>query len=344
MSKGRWSFLALVITALAGSSAAFAQTPEAFYKGKDVRMLISHPPGGGYDLYARFFARHLSQFLPGHPNVIPQNMPGAAGVAMARYIFTAAPQDGTVIGLGPGSTGTAALFGSEGAKFDARKFSWIGSMTSDVAVSLAWNTAPVKTAQDLFTTELITGGAGATDQSVMYPSAVNRVLGTKFKIIPGYGGTSELALALERGEVQGIGSMNYSSIIGNKADWLRDKKVNVLLQLSPKRIEALPDVPAVVELAKSDDDRAVLELIVAQSTMARAIFGPPNIPADRLAALRGAFDAMLKDPAFLEEAKKLQILINDPMTGDEVGKLVDKLHQARPDLIAKASDAISTKK
>ena len=201
MLRGKRLLVMLAVVAgLTGGNPASAQNPAEFYKNKEIRMLISHPAGGGYDLYARFFARHLSRFLPGNPTVIPQNMPGGAGVVMASYIYSSAPQDGTVIGLGPGSTGTAALFGSPGARYDARNFSWIGSMTADVAVSIAWHTAAVKTAKDLFTTELITGGAGVTDQSVMYPVALSRILGVKFKVITGYGGTADTTLAMERGE------------------------------------------------------------------------------------------------------------------------------------------------
>ena len=330
--------------ALFGGTTASAQSPAEFYKGKEIRMLISHPAGGGYDLYARFFARHLSRLMPGHPTVVPQNMPGGAGVVMASYIFSNAPQDGTVIGLGPGSTGTAELFGSPGARYDARKFSWIGSMTADVAVSLAWHTAPVKTAKDLFTTELVTGGAGATDQSVMYPVALSRILGMKFKVITGYGGTADTSLAMERGETFGIGAMNFSSVQANKPDWLRDKKVNVLAQFSMKRHPNLPDVPTVIELSRNDEEREVMQLIIAQSTMARAIYGPPNIPADRLTALRNAFDMMMTDREFLAEAEKLKIELNQPMTGLEMSAFVNRLYAAKPELVARAREAIGTKK
>jgi tripartite-type tricarboxylate transporter receptor subunit TctC len=344
MLRGQRLLVMLAIAAaLIGGTAASAQDPAEFYKNKEIRMLISHPAGGGYDLYARFFARHLSRFLPGNPTVIPQNMPGGAGVVMANYIYSSAPQDGTVIGLGPGSTGTAALFGSPGARYDARNFSWIGSMTADVAVSLAWHTSPVKTAKDLFTTELVTGGAGVTDQSVMYPVALSRILGMKFKVVTGYGGTADTTLAMERGETFGIGAMNFSSIQANKPDWLRDKKINVLAQFSMERHPSLPDVPTVIELSHTDDEREVLRLIIAQSTMARAIYGPPNIPADRLQLLRAAFDAMMTDRDFLAEAEKLKIELNQPMSGEKMSEFVNRLYAAKPELVAKAREAIGTK-
>jgi tripartite-type tricarboxylate transporter receptor subunit TctC len=327
--------------ALATGTAAWAQGD--FYKDKTIRMLISHPAGGGYDIYARLFARHLPRFVLGSPTVVPQNMPGAAGVVMAMHIFSASPSDGTVIGLGPGSTGTAALFGSEGARYDARKFSWIGSMSSDVAVAVAWHTAAVKTAKDLFTTELITGGAGTTDQSVMYPVALSNILGMKFKVITGYGGSADTSLAMERGETFGIGAINFASVQANKPDWLRDKKINVLVQLALARHPGLPDVPTVIELTRNDEERELLQLIVAQSSMARAIYGPPNIPADRLQILRTAFDNMMKDREFLAEAEKLKMEINQPMPGEKMAELVNRLYSAKPELVAKARQAIGTK-
>lgn len=337
--------LALLLAPLAAPVFAHAEdNPADFYKGKEIRMLISHPPGGGYDVYARFFARHLPRMLDGHPNVIPQNMPGAAGVVMANSMAAQQPSDGTVIGLGPGSVATANLLGAPGARYDARKLSWVGSMNADVGVSLAWNTAPVKSAADLEKTELIVGGAGATDQSVIYPNALNRILGWKFKIIPGYAGSAATSLALERGEISGIGGMNFSSILANKPDWLSDKKVKVLVQLALERHPDLPDVPTVIDLAKTDQQREVLELVFSQSSMGRAIFGPPGIPAPRLAALRSAFDRMMKDKEFLAEAEKMKIEINQPMGGEKIAQLVDKLYRSKPETVKTAAAAISVDK
>ena len=343
MPSGQRLLAALILAAgLIGAAPASAQGPDEFYKDKTIRMLISHPAGGGYDLYARLFARHLARFLPGNPTVVPQNMPGAAGAIMASHIYSAATPDGTVIGLGPGSTGTAALFGSSGARYDARQFSWIGSMTSDVAVAISWHTSPVKTAKDLFTTELVTGGAGVTDQSAMFPKALAHILGAKFKVVTGYGGTADTSLAMERGETFGIGAMNFSSVQANKPQWLSEKKINVLVQYGLTRHPDLPDVPTVIDLTRSDDERELLQLIFAQSSMARAIYGPPNIPPERLKLLRTAFDAMMKDAEFLAEAQKLKMEINQPMSGEKMAELVNRLYAVKPELIAKAREAIGT--
>ena len=318
-----------------------AQTPAEFYRGRDVHVLISHPPGGGYDVYARLYARHLSRHLAGHPNVVAQNMPGAAGLVMANFIYTRAPADGGTIGLGPGSMGTAALFEAPGARYDARRFTWIGSLNSEVAVALAWHDAPVKTARDLFDHELVVAAAGNTDQSVVYPRALNKILGTRFKIIAGYGGSAATALAVERGEASGIGGMNYSSVTSSRPDWLRDKKINVLVQMALSRHPELPDAPTVLEIARNEDERAVLKIVFAQSAMGRVILAPPGVPADRTIALRTAFDSMVRDKGFLGEAEKQRMEINQPRSGSDIAGIIDELHKAPARLVARAREAMA---
>ncbi len=328
-----------------GLTSAQAQTapgPNAadFFKGKDVHMLISHPAGGGMDVYARFFARHLSKFIPGNPNVIPQNMPGAAGIVMANSMASVQPNDGTYIAYGPGKIALADLLKVPGARFDAAKFSYIGSMNSDVGVAMSWHTAPVKTASDLMQRELLVGAGGSTDQSNVFPTVLNRILGTKFKIIPGYAGTAALFLAMERGEINGIGGVNYSSLPASKPDWLRDKKVNLLLQTSTKRDDDMPDVPTVFELAKTEEQKQILGLIFSQSQLSRLVFGPPNMPPERLKILRDAFDAMVKDPAVLADAKKQNIEINAPTSGPAIDELLKTFRATQPDVIRKAAEAM----
>jgi tripartite-type tricarboxylate transporter receptor subunit TctC len=333
----RWKALAIAASALIVASApARAQ----MYRGKDIRFLISHPPGGGYDAYARLYVRHLSRFIPGAPNIVAQNMPGAAGIVMANYLAAQAPRDGFTIGLGPGSISTAALFSSQGARYDARKFTWIGSMNSEVGVSVAWKTSAVKTAADLFTKELIVAGAASTDQSVLFPNALNKLLGMKFKIIAGYGGSSETALALERGEAQGIGGWNFSSIQTNKPQWLKDGLITVLLQLSLQRHPDLPGVPTVLEIARNDAERAVLKLVFAQSQMGRAVLAPPEIPAEAARIQREAFAAMMRDAEFLADAKRSLIEINQPMGSVEMVKLIEDLHASAPDVVRRAAEVV----
>jgi tripartite-type tricarboxylate transporter receptor subunit TctC len=326
--------------AIAAPAAGRAETVAEFYKGKDIKMLIGQPVGGGYDTYARFFARHLSHFMPGAPNVIVQNMPGAGGVVMTNTLVAAQPRDGTVIGAAAGSVSTAALFGASGARYDARELGWIGSLNSEVGLVVSYKTAPVQKLADIYTTEFIVGGSGATDGNVIFPRSMNQVLGTKFKVIPGYGGTANVVLAMERGEIHGTGSWHYSSISVARPTWLEDGTINVLTQLSLKRHPKVPNTPTVIELAKTDEQRAILELIFAQQDMGRPVYGPPGMPADRKAALRKAFDDFVKDPKVQAVAIAIKIEINNPMSGAEIDKQIARLHAMSPDVVRKAGDAI----
>jgi tripartite-type tricarboxylate transporter receptor subunit TctC len=322
-----------LVAAFTNLCAAQAQTP------RDIRLLISHPPGGGYDTYARLLARHIGRQIPGSANIISQNMPGAAGVVMANYLTSQAPRDGSLFGLGPGSLATAALFNQTGARYDARAFTWIGSLNSEVAVAVSWKTSPVKTAQDLFTHELIVAGAGKTDNSVAFPSALNRILGARFKVISGYGGSSETALALERGEVAGIGGWNYSSIVATRPEWLKNGSIKLLVQYALEKHPDLPDTPTAVELGRSQQEREVLRLVFAQSAMGRVVFGPPGMPDSSAKILKDAFRATLADTEFLSDAKNARIEINQPMDGDAVSKLVNDLHGADAAQIRRAAEA-----
>jgi hypothetical protein len=321
------------------AATAFAQSAP-YYDGKRLRFIVGSPVGGGFDTYGRFFARHLPTFIPGHPAVVVQNMPGGAGVTFANYLTAQAPTDGTVVGLAPGTISTATLFGVPGPRYDARKLSWIGSMNAEVAVSVAWHSSPVRRAQDLFATELIVGGVQATDATVVYPNVLNRILGTKFKVVPGYHGTSEAALAVERGEVQGIGSWNYSSLLSNRPDWLRDRKVNVLLQIALRPHPDLAGTPGVLDLAHDEKERALLRLVFGQLAMGRPILGPPELAAEPLTVLRSAFDAMMKDAAVLDDARKLNIELYEPMSGDAVARLIDEMHAQDPTLIKAAAEML----
>ena len=341
----RMRMLGPLVVSLALAQAAQAQTspPAAAknsYKGEDIHLLISHPVGGGMDTYARFFARYFPNFIPGRPDIVAQNMPGAAGIVMANSIASAQPNDGSYIAFGPGAIATADLLEAPGARFDASKLSYIGSMNADVGIAMSWHTSPIKTAQDVLEHELIVGAGGATDQSNVFPNVFNRILGTHFKIIPGYPGNAGIFLAMERGEIGGIGGVNYSSIPAAKPDWLRDKKVNILLQTGREREQEMKDVPTVYELATTDEQRQVLTLIFSQSQLSRLIFGPPGIPPARLKVLRDAFDAMVKDPAFLADARQHSIEVNAPTSGAMIDELLKSLRASKPELIKRAAEAV----
>ena len=331
----------LVSAAILPSGAALAQA-NGVPKGKEIRLLVGQPAGGGYDLYARVFAKFLPRFLAGGPVVVSQNMPGAGSILMANHIYAQAAADGTVLGMGGGTIATAALFSFPGAKFDARRFSWIGSMNSEIGVAVSWRPSPINRAQDLFTQDLLVGGAGATSNSVIFPNALNRILGTRFKVIPGYKGSADSALAMERGEVQGIGAWNYSSIASSRPDWITDHKLNFLLQVSLAKHPLLPDVPTVLGLSSGEEQRQLLTLILAQQRIGRPILAPPDLPSERLTELRSAFMAMMADGEFKQEADKLAIEIIAPMTGVDISQLLTELHAAPVDLVSKASAALAS--
>jgi tripartite-type tricarboxylate transporter receptor subunit TctC len=330
---------AILLLAVLHLGLAPARADEPFYQGKTVRLLIGQPPGGGYDTYARLFARFLPQLLPGQPTVTLQHMPGAGGLVMANYLNTQAPRDGTTIALGSGGIATAALFGIPSARFDARRFSWIGSMNAEVGISVAWHQSGVKITADLFEREFVVGGSGANSDSVVFPNVLNAVMGTRFKVVPGYKGMAEIVLAMERGEVQGTGNWHYSSIVFNRPDWLRDKKIALVLQIGLRPHPALPDVPTVLDVARTAEQKEILQLVLAQLLIGRPIMGPPGMPAAQFAVLQKAFDDMMRDPGFLAEAERGKIEIIEPMSGKSVREVVERLYAADPALIRKASAA-----
>jgi tripartite-type tricarboxylate transporter receptor subunit TctC len=303
---------------------------------KTLTMLASHAPGGGYDAYARLYARHVGRFLPGQPTVVVRNMPGAAGVVMANFVASQAPRNGSTIGLGPGSMATAALLGSQGARYDSREFIWVGSLNNDISVTVSRSDSPISTLDELFTKELVVGGAGASDNSVVFATILSRMFGAKLKLVAGYNGSGDTVMALDRGEVQGIAGWNYSSITTMRPDWLRDKKINILLQMSLTRHPELPNVATILELARDDRQREILRLIFAQSQMGRVIMGPPTMPRAMVEAHRQAFDRVLKDPEFLADVEKMRLEISGPMSGAEVDQLVGSLYRATPERIKEA--------
>ena len=241
-----------------------------------------------------------------------------------------------MIGLGPGSMATAALLGSQGARYDSREFTWVGSLNNDISVTVSRSDSPVSTLDELFTKELVVGGAGASDNSVVFATILSRMFGAKLKLVAGYNGSGDTVMALDRGEVQGIAGWNYSSITTMKPDWLRDKKINILLQMSLTRHPELPNVATILELARDDRQREILRLIFAQSQMGRVVMGPPGMPKAIVEAHRAAFDRVLKDQEFLADVEKVRLEVSGPMAGAEVDQLVASLYRATPDRIKEA--------
>ncbi len=328
--------LAAGAVVLSWVAAAQAQSPADFYKGKNVELYIGYSVGGGYDLYARVLARHLGNHIPGNPTIVPKNMEGAGSLRLANWLYAVAPKDGTVFGTIGRGTGFDPLLGHKGAQFDASKFTWIGSTTNEVSVCVSWTGSPVTTFDDLLTKELTVGGTGAAADTDQFPRVLNGVLGTKMKIVSGYPGGNDVGLAMERGEVKGRCGWSWSSVKSTHPDWVRDKKINVLVQLALDRHPDLPDEPLVIELAKTDEQKQVLKLIFARQVMGRPYLAPPGIPQDRADALRKAFMDTMQDPDFIADAEKSQLEIN-PVPGETLQKLVAEIYQTPPAVAQQAA-------
>jgi tripartite-type tricarboxylate transporter receptor subunit TctC len=299
------------------------QSVENFYRGKRLDMIIGYSPGGTYDLYARFVARHLGNFIPGKPLIIPRNMPGAGSRTAAVWVQNLAPRDGTVLATADQSLSLQQAAGDKRLTVDTAKFIYIGSPNAENNTTVTWHTSGVKTIDDAKRREVTMGATGGSTSS-QYPKAMNALLGTKFKIVLGYPGGNDINLAMERGEVDGRGSNNWTSWKATRPHWLVEKKINILVQIGLTKAADLPDVPLLMELAANADDRLLLRLLSASTHIGRPIFTTPDVPAERVEALRKAFDAMIRDPAVLEQAKKENFDI-EPVTGEAMQKLVAEI-------------------
>jgi tripartite-type tricarboxylate transporter receptor subunit TctC len=311
-----------------------------FYAGKQITLVAGAAAGGGYDLLARLVARHIGSHIPGNPTVVVQNMPAANSIAATNYLANVALRDGTVIAIVQRGMLLAKLITPGSVQFDIAKLNWIGNLNSETAVSLAWASAPVENAKDLFSKELIVGGETGVDPEVT-PRLYNALLGMKFKIINGYNGTTEIGLAMERGEVQGIGDWSWSSLKVQRPEWIRDKKVRVLLQGGLEKNPELPDVPSALDFVKDDVSRQALELYFTQKTVARPLVAPPDVPADRLAILRKALVELSDDQAFLEDAKRTKLEIGI-LPGEAVQKVITGIASASPEAVKRLVGVMST--
>jgi tripartite-type tricarboxylate transporter receptor subunit TctC len=327
-------FAFLISAALSGTPAA-ADPVADFYRGKTISMVIGLSSGGDYDLRARLLARHMGKHIPGNPLIVPRNMTGAGGVTAANWLTKVAPRDGTAILMVTQNMPFAQALGSTGVDFDTRRFNWIGNTTDTPNVLTVWHTAGVRTVAEATKKELAIGATGAGTGTYYYPAALNAVAGTKFKIVTGYPGGNELNLAMERGEIDGRGSNSWAAWKSTKPQWIAEKKIVHLAQIGLKRHPELTDVPLLSELAKTDIDRAVMVFISAETDIARAIATTPDTPPERVAALRKAFDATMKDPEFLAEAEKSGFDIS-PVSGVEAQKIATSIVDTPPEVVARA--------
>jgi tripartite-type tricarboxylate transporter receptor subunit TctC len=320
--------------ALAASFAVPTWAADDFYKGKQINLVVSSGPGGAYDTYARIVSQHLANYIPGKPNIIVQHMPGASGLAAANYMFTKAVRDGTVIAGTHSNIPTAPLMAPEEARYDAGQFSYIGSITKDPYVGYVWHTAPIKTYEEAKTIPSTMGSSSARSAGIQYALLSNAMFGTKFKLVIGYPNSPDVKLAMERGELDGTFGNAWGSLKTSEPEWIKEKKVRIIIQHGFERHRELPDVPRLIEQAKNDADKQALELVMASQEFAKPYFAPPGVPADRLAILRKAFDEMVKDPKFIADVAKANLEVDDPMTGQQLEALVSKLNKT-PASVAK---------
>lgn len=331
--RGLAAVLALPAALLAFSGLAQAQATDTFYKGRTVDLVIGYPPGGSNDVYARAVSRFLGRYLPGNPTVVPRNMPGGGSLLAANHMYSIAPKDGSTIAI---ISPTAALdqkLGNPAVKFDAGKFNWLGRISSSVNQVMIWHTQPYKTWQDALSTEIALAATGAGSTVSVYPTVLNNVVKTKFKLVMGYKGSGEAMLAMERGETHGH-STSFEALKTQHPDWLQTGKVRILVQFALKRHHEMPTVPTALEIAQTDEEKAILTAVLAATEVGKPVLTAPNVPAERVTLLRRAFDQMVKDPEFAAEFTK-QGLDLEPLPGEALQKLVEDVANIPPALAEK---------
>lgn len=321
------------------ATAALAQATNEYCQSKTLNLIVGSPPGGGYDTYGRFVAEHLGRHIPGGCSVIVQNMPGAGSLRAANHLFQQAPSDGMTIGMIQPNLILDQVFDSKNVHYDMRNFRWIGRVATSVDMTVAWQPSPVNSIEDAKKQQITLAAATANGLTAGFPRVMNAVVGTKFKIIPGYGGTAAIALAMERGEVQG-GHMNGETLVSERREWLQDKKVGILVQYSLVRDPNFPSVPTMIEFAQSPEQKAVLTLFAATTDIGRPLVAPPGVESSRLGILRAAFTSMTNAAEFRADAAKRRIELN-VLSGDGLEKLVTSSLNISPAL-AKVAEAAWT--
>ena len=326
--------LAAAVAALPAKASAAAAEP--FYKGKQITMLIASGAGGGYDAYARTLARYMPKYIPGNPVIVPKNTPGAGGLIAANTLYNNTAPDGLTFAALTNGVAMDPLFGETAGRFDAQKFGWLGSMGKLENICVTWQGSPITRIEQAKTREVAVSASGATGNSAIMPKIVNQFLGTKFKVIGGYTEGSGVTLALERGEVDGVCGLSYSTLKTMRPDWFRDHKLNIILQIGLHKLKDLPNVPSALDLVSDPDSRKVLELILIRQEMGRPFAMTPGTPADRVAILRRAFDAAMKDQGFVAEAAKLHLEI-DPLSGPQIANLLKTAYSVPKPIVARAA-------
>jgi tripartite-type tricarboxylate transporter receptor subunit TctC len=340
VSSVRFALLCNLLFVTALGSSAQADPIEDFYRAHNVDLVVGYSAGGGYDTYARVLARHIGKHIPGNPTIVVQNMPGAGSLKAANYLYAVAPKDGSVFGTFGRGLAMEPLIGTSATRFDARTFVWLGSGSNEFSVFVLRREAPVQTWSDMQTTPFTVSGEGSGSDPDIYAAVLKNGFGVKLKLISGYPGTAEMALAIDRGEVDGRASWSWSSLKTLKPEWLANKEVNLPIQMNLTKNPELPEVPLVTDFAKTDRERQILDLVISRQTMGRPFAAPPGLPPDRAAVLRAAFDATMADKDFLNEAAERGLDVN-PVTGSALDKLVGELYATPADVIAETKNLIA---
>ena len=322
--------------ALCTPAAVLAQTAEEFYRGRQVTLLIGGGAGGGYDVYFRAFARYFGKHIPGQPSIVTKNQPAASGLAAAATLYNTADRDGATLGAFPNNIPMDPLFGNPAARYDARRLNWLGSIGKLENVCATWHTSPIRTIEQAKEREVIVAAAAAPTNSAIMPKVLNALIGTRFKPIIGYDPGQGLTMAVERHEAEGICGLSWSTMKASRPHWIRDRLLNVIVQMGLSKLSDLPDVPAALDLVGDPAKKQVLTLILIRQEPGRPVAAPPGVPAERLAALRQAFDATMKDPEFAAEAEKLQLEI-EPLTAAEIERLLDMAYSTPKPIVAEAA-------
>ena len=324
----------VLLAAAVNGSASQAQTPESFYFNKQISLIVGYNPGGTYDIYSRFAATWLPRYIPGNPKIIVRNMPGAGGAKAANFLYQQGSKDGLTIGMISQAAALQQVIQDPAVEYDVRKFTWLGRITPIVEVTAVWHTSPVKTIQDAMKRETVLAATAAGATSQIMPNVMNQIVGTKFKTTKGYQGTTGGMLAMERGEVEGSHATAENLVIG-KPDWLREKKISVLVQYAQDRHPAFPDVPTMTEFGTTDQNKHILALFGSTAEIGRSLVAPPGVPEDKLDVLRKAFASMVNDPAFKEELEKRNMEFG-PMSGEELQKRVAQTVEVPQDVAKRA--------
>jgi tripartite-type tricarboxylate transporter receptor subunit TctC len=332
------ALVAAFFTAAAGPSSA-QDDVAAFYKGKQIRLIVGSAVGGGYDLYSRALARHITHHIPGNPTIIVQNQPAAGGVVMTNQLAGQGPRDGTVFAAPLNGIPTAPLL-MAGTQFDSTKLNWLGSLQSEPYVAFLWHTAPVSHITEIATKGVLVGTTTVGTTMNDFPLLLNELLGYKFKLVRGYKGTPQINIATERGEIHGNAGVGLASVKTLSQTWIDEKKIKFIVQYNMRPSRELPGVPMVMDLAKTDEQKTAMRLLFARTEYARPYFLPPDVPAERVRALRRAFDATMKDPAFVADAQKLQLELS-PMTGEAMQALVADLATTPPAIVDRVRKALA---